>query len=210
MAKGPKKQDYAASEAETTNAQIGRSEYENFKSKFAPLLKIRAAESQTDAVKTTLRGRSNANVMQSLSKTSLPAAESTTAAGDMADALTGELSKANVTAREYNNKVGLGVLSRGRQQAAAAQEGLAAAGRIGASTALARAQAKQDVAQAKVNAVTQIGAAVVGQGFENTSQTGGFFTPGIQQPGTTPDGKPIYKSAQGIGGYFNAGLSRNF
>ena len=60
MGKGPNKKDYAASEAEQVNAQIGRSEYERFKTKFAPLLKARAAESQTDAVKTTLRGRAQA------------------------------------------------------------------------------------------------------------------------------------------------------
>lgn len=215
MGKGPNKKDYAASEAEQVNAQIGRSEYERFKTKFAPLLKARAAESQTDAVKTTLRGRAQADTMQALSKPSLAMAESPTAAGDMAEATTGQLSKANATAREYNNNVGLGVLGRARQQSATAQEGLSTAARLGASEALTKAQAKQDVAQAKLNAAVQIGSTMFSQGMENLSQkrpdgTSGFFSPGIQQPGTNPDGSPIYKSAQGIGQYFQAGSSRNF
>lgn len=208
MSKSPKPEGPSA--AETASAQIAKSRYNDFKTKYAPLLKLRAAESQTDAVKTSLRGRAQADTMQALSKPSLAVAESPTAAGDMAEAVTGQLSKANTKAREYNNQVGLSVLARGNQQAATAQEGLATASRLSTSSALAKAQAKQDVATAKWNAVAEIGSKVIGQGMENYSQTGGFFTPGVQQPGTTPDGKPIYKSAQGPLGYLNAGISRNF
>ena len=215
MGKGPSKKDYAPSAAETASAQIAQSRYNDFKTKYAPLLKIRAAESQTDAVKTSLRGRAQADTMQALSKPSLAVAESPTAAGDMAEATTGQLSKANTKAREYNNQVGLSVLSRANQQAATAQEGLATASRLSTSSALAKAQAKQDVATAKWNAAAEIGSKIVGQGMENLSQkrpdgTSNFFSPGIQQPGTNPDGTPIYKSAQGVLGYLNAGISRNF
>lgn len=208
MAKGPSSKDYAPSEAENVNAQIGQSEYSKFKEKYAPILKLRAAESQTDAVKTNLRGRAQADTMRALSKPSLAVAESTTAAGDMAEATTGQLSKANTTAREYNNKVGLSVLARGRQQAAAAQEGLSTVARLSASEALTRAQGKQEVAQAKINAAVKIGSSFVAGGMENLSQTGDWFTPGIQNPGTD-GGKPTYRKPQGLGEYFGAFTNRN-
>lgn len=209
MGKGPNKKDYAASEAEQVNAQIGRSEYERFKTKFAPLLKARAAESQTDAVKTTLRGRAQADTMQALSKPSLAMAESPTAAGDMAEATTGQLSKANATAREYNNNVGLGVLGRARQQSATAQEGLSTAARLGASEALTKAQAKQDVAQAKFNAAAQIGSSFVAGGMENMSQTGNWFTPGVQTGSDPITGKPTYRAPTSLGEMGGAFMQRN-
>lgn len=208
MAKGPSSKDYQASEAEKASAQIAQSDYERFKTKYAPILKQRAVESQTGAVKTALRGRANADTMQALSKPSLAVAESPTAAGDMAEATTGQLSKANETARSYQNKVGLSVLARGRQQAATAQEGLSTVSRLATSSALAKAQAKQDVAQAKINAAVQIGSAVARTGFENQSQTGNFWQPGNLNIEKSADGKPFYDPAASWEDRLSAGLGR--
>lgn len=215
MSKSPKKSDYKASASEVANAEIGQKEYARFREKYAPLLKIRAEKSQSDDSKTNLRGRANADVMQTLSKPSIMAAESTTAAGDMAEAVTGQLGKANTSARAYQNDVGADTLAKARQQAGRAQQGLSEVARLSTSTALAKAQAKQDVAQSKWNAAFQIGTAAVGQGIENYAQTGNAFTPGVVDTtkgtnGVNDDGSVNYRSARDIGEFFGAGTKRNF
>lgn len=216
MAKGVSSKDYQASEAEKTSAGIAQSEYQRFKTTYAPLLKKRAEDTQTDAIKTSLRGRANADTMQALtSKLSLDKVESPSASGDVAQAYTGQLGEADKIAREYQNNQGVDILGRARQQAGTAQEGLAQLSRLGTSSALARAQAKAEVAQSKWNAAAQIGSTVIGQGMENLSQKDAngksdFWTPGVQQPGTTPDGKPIYKPAASWEQRLEAGLGRSF
>lgn len=196
MGKSPKAKDYAPTEAEKTNTEIAVSRYNDFKTKYAPLLKKRAAESQTDAVKTTLRGRASADVMQAISKPSLQATQTPEAAGNMAEAVTGQLAEANRTARKYQNDVGVNVLARGNQQAATTQEGLSTVSRLATSAALQKAQDKQEVAQAKWNAIAKIGSAVVRKGSENYSQTGDFWTPGNLNIEKSADGKPAYDAAK--------------
>lgn len=215
MSKSPKQSDYKASASEVANAEIGQKEYARFREKYAPLLKIRAETSQSDDIKHSLRGRANADVMQTLSKPSIVAAESTTAAGDMAEAVTGQLGQANKSARAYQNDMGADTLAKARQQAGRAQQGLSEVARLSTSAALAKAQAKQDVAQSKWNAAFQIGTAAVGQGIENYAQTGNAFTPGVVDTtqgtnGVMEDGSVKYRSALNIGEYWGAGTMRNF
>lgn len=210
MGKGPKKSDYAASGIEKAAVQVATSQYQDWRTKFHPLLKKRSVDSQTDATKVAVRRIGNANTMQKLTKVSYPAAQSTTIAGDTAEALTGQLSEANKAARNHQNEVGVDILGKARGLAGTASEGLAQAARLSTSSALAKAQAKQEVQQAKINAVTSMLTTGVGQGIENYSQTGKIFTPGIATTEMDPNrpGVPIYKDAQGIGDYWYAGSKR--
>lgn len=212
MAKGPSKKDYAASSDEQANAVIAQSEYRRFKTRYQPLLVKRMEQSQTDDLKTNLRGRANADVQQALSRPNLAVVENPTAAGDMAEARMGQLAEADKVAAKYKNDVGASVLARGRQQAAVAQQGLSEVSRLGTSAALAKAQAKADVAQAKWNAVAQIGSAFTAQGLENYSQTKDVFTPGRIDPKATSDanGVPQYKAATSWDDRLSIGLRRNF
>lgn len=208
MGKGTSSADYKASPAELANASVAQSEYHKFKENFAPLLKKRAVDTQTDAIKTTLRGRANADTMQTLAKApSLPAAEAPDTAGNIADGLTGQLGEANKVARTYQNDMGADTLAKGRRQVGYAQEGLAHVSRLGTSSALARAQAKDAVAQAKYNAIAEIGSAYVGTGMENISQGQDWHTPG-ELTGVSDTGKPIYSPAASWDKRLQLGLGR--
>jgi hypothetical protein len=209
MGKGTSSADYKASPAELANAQVAQSEYQKFKTSYAPLLKKRAVDTQTDAIKTTLRGRANADTMQTLTKTSLPAAEDPNTAGNVADGLTGQLGEANQVARTYQNNMGADTLAKARRQTGYAQEGLAQVSRLGTSAALARAQAKDAVAQAKWNAIAEVGSAYVGEGLENLSETGDWHTPGVLI-GADEQGKPIYRKSESLRESFQIGTGRNF
>jgi hypothetical protein len=210
MGKGTNKEDYKASPAELENARVAQSEYQKFKTSYAPLLKKRAIDTQTDDIKTTLRGRANADAMQTLTKTSLPAAEAPATAGIVAEGLTGQLGEANEVARTYQNDMGADTLAKGRRQVGYAQEGLAHVSRLGTSAALARAQAKDAVAQAKWNAVADIGSAYVGQGMENISETPGSWHAPSALIGADDNGKPIYRKSDSLRESFQIGTGRNF
>lgn len=178
MGSKPKQQDYKPSEAEKASASVAMAEYQNFKKKYDPLLQEMRDKSRTEDVTTTLRGRANADTMQALtSQPSYQATQSNTSAGDMAQAYQGQLGIANTSGKDIQNKMQTSVLGTARGQAADAQTGMAQASRLGTSQALTRAKANQDVAQAKMNAATKIGTAVVGEGLKNKEGGGTFFTP---------------------------------
>ncbi len=190
MASKPKASDYKASDAEKASASVAMAEYQYFKEKYDPLLQQMRDKSLTEDVQSGLRGRANADVMQALSAPSYEAATSSTAAGDTAQALTGQLGAANVAAKQVQNTMQSNVLGTARGQAADAQSGMAQASRLATSSALERARANQMVAQAKQAAVAQVGSTLVAQGLDNMSTSseavdaatgqptrGSFFTP---------------------------------
>ncbi len=183
MASKPKAADYKPSEAEKASASVAMAEYQYFKEKYDPLLQQMRDKSLTEDVQSGLRGRANADVMQALSSPSYQAASSPTAAGDMAQALTGQLNAANTAATQVQNTMQTGVLGTARGQAADAQSGMAQASRLATSSALEKARANQQVAQAKQAAVAQIGSTVVAQGIENRASGGTFFTPNDPKTG---------------------------
>jgi hypothetical protein len=90
----------------------------------------------------------------------------------MAQAYQGQLGVANTNAKNVQNQMRTNVLGTARGQAADAQTGMAQASRLGTSQALARAQAKQQVASAKFNAAGQIAGAFLMQGAENMKTKG--------------------------------------
>ncbi len=177
MASKPKAADYKPSEAEKASASVSMAESRYFKEKYDPLLQQMRDKSLTEDIQSGLRGRANADVMQALSAPSYEAASSPTAAGDMAQALTDQLGAANVAAKQVQNTMQSGVLGTARGQVADAQSGMAQASRLATSSALEKARANQQVAQAKVAAAAQIGSSLVAQGLENKASGGSFFTP---------------------------------
>ncbi|WP_291812673.1 hypothetical protein [Limnobacter sp.] len=180
MSKKPKAQNYKPTEADKANASVALAEYRRFKEKYDPLLQQMRDESRTEDMTSTLRARSNADTMQALtSEPSYGMTQQVTAGSDMAQALQGQLGQATAAGKDIQNKMQTNVLGTARGQAADAQRGMAAASRLATSEALTRAKAKQDVAQAKLNAATQVGTALIAQGGKNMKGGGTFFTPSI-------------------------------
>ena len=217
MAKGVSAKNYQASEAEKANAEVGMSEYQRFKQAYAPVLKNQMVRTQTDDASKVARRTANADAMQATTKDlSLGKVENPNYPGAVADVVTGQLGVANKAARQYQNEQGANVLARARQQVGTAQEGMSMLSRLGTSEALTRARAKEEVAQAKINAATQIGSTLVSTGMENLSQKdingkSSFWAPGIlDEKATSPDGKPVYKTAASWEDRLSAGLGRSF
>lgn len=217
MAKGVSAKNYKASEAEKVNAEVGMSQYQRFRNTYNPLIKRHIERTQTDDASKVARRTANADAMQASTKgLTLGKVESTDYPGAVGDVLTGQLGVANKAARGYQNEQGVDALARSRQQVAMAQSGMEQLGRLGASEALARARAKEQVNQAKFDAAMQIGTTLVGQGMENLSQKdaagkSSFWSPGIlDTTAQSPTGKPVYKTAASWEERVGAGLGRNF
>lgn len=184
MSKKPKAQNYKPSEADKVNASVAMAEYNFFKRNYDPLLQTMRDESRSDDATKTLRARSNADTMQALtSDMSLQESQRIDAGSDMAQAVQGQLGQATATGKNIQNQMQTNVLGTARGQAADAQKGMAAASRLGTSEALARAKAKQDVAQAKFGAMGSIAGGVMAGGLQNMQtrgpdgEKGGFFSP---------------------------------
>jgi hypothetical protein len=161
MSSKPKKADYQPSASDKTSASVAMAEYEYFKQQYDPLLRQMRDKSMTEDVASGLRGRANADVMQALSGPDYQAAARGTGGGDMAQALQGQTTLANVGALDVQNKMRTNVLGTARGQAADAQTGLAEAARLSTSEALTRAKANQAVAQAKFGAAGQLAGSVL-------------------------------------------------
>jgi len=184
MSKKPKAQDYKPSESDKASASVAMAEYQFFKQKYDPLLQQMRDKSLSDDTTRTLRARAGADTMQAL--TSEPTFQQTQnigSAGDLAQAYTGQLGLASEQGKKIQNQAQTNVLGISRKQAADAQSGMAQASRLDTSQALARAQAKQDVAQAKFNAAVKLGTTFAGQGMKNLASgpAGTFFTPQVAE-----------------------------
>lgn len=185
MSKKPKAQDYKPSEADKASASVALAEYNRFKQKYDPLLQQMRDQSLTEDTTSTLRARGNADAMQALtSQPNFQQTQNVGAAGDMAKALQGQMAQATQAGKSMQNEAQASILGAARGQAATAQQGMATAARLGTSEALARAKAKQDVANAKYGMLGQMAGATIGSGLQNmqTSSadgktTGSFFQP---------------------------------
>ena len=182
MGSSPKQSDYQPSEGDKANAAVAQAEYNFFKEQYDPLLQQMRDKSMTEDQSRVLRGRANADTMQALTgETSLQGSQTVGAAGDMSQALQGQLGIAGRSGLDIQNKMRTSVLGTARGQAADAQTGMAQASRLETSTALARAKANQEVAQSKLNAAVKVGTTFVGQGIKNKRETEEFFKPGVGQ-----------------------------
>lgn len=211
MSSKPKKQ--GPSQADKASASVAMAEYSRFKQKYDPLLRQMRDESLTEDTTSTLRARSNADTMQALTNDmSLQGSQRVDAGSDMAQAVQGQLGQATKAGKQIQNRMQTNVLGVARGQAGDAQRGMSQAARLSTSEALARAKAKQDVAQAKINAGAQIGSALVAQGGKNLAGGGTFFTPNIggQLPtdglGNVVAGPPTRRLASGFGERAQAGV----
>ena len=132
-------------------------------------------KSMTDDYKTTLRSRANADTQQALAGGGFRETSRADAAGERAAAIQGQLGQATTQAKGIENRMKTGVLGTARRQAAEATTGLARASRLGASEALTKAKAAQDVSAAKYKAGGQLlGATVMGANNKGMFGDGAF------------------------------------
>jgi|SaaInl5LU_22_DNA_1037371.scaffolds.fasta_scaffold53683_2 hypothetical protein len=193
MSSKPKKADYQPSEAEKASAAVAMAEQRYFKEKYDPLLQQVRDQSRSDDRQKTLRGRANADTMQTLAGgANYDAAASGRSGGDMAQAYQGQMAQANTAAKDIQNKQQLGVLGTARGQAADAQSGMAQAASMGASQALSRAAANQQVREAKTAALGQIGTSLIMQGAKNMSTKAPVMDEGVQR--LDAEGNPMFTS----------------
>ena len=161
MGCGPKKSDYKASPAEQASAAVGMAEKKFFNAQYGPLLRKMRDKAGSDDNKNNLRARANADTMQAL--TSQPNAQGVLrgddSAGGVATGLLGQLGVADKSGLRLQNTMATGVLGTARGQAANAQTGMAKAANLETSALLQRAKDKQNVANAKFNAVGQLAGA---------------------------------------------------
>ena len=174
MGSKPKKQEYEPSDAEKASAAVAMAEHKYFKEKYDPLLQKMRDKSKTDDSADVLRGRANADTMQTLAgKASYDQATRPSGGGDMAQAYQGQLGRADKAGLQIKNNMQLGVLGTARGQAADAQTGMAAAADMGASQQLTRAAAKQQVRAARNKMTGQLVGSALVQGLDNMSTHGG-------------------------------------
>ena len=165
MGSKPKQQDYEASDAEKASASVAMEEYNYFKQNYDPLLGKMRDQSMTEDVSTGLRGRFNADTMQALTtQPTYAQTQSTTATGDTAQAIQGQLGLANTRATDVQNRMRTNVLGTARGQQADSATGMAQASRLATSEALERARANQQVATAKTDAVGRLAGAALTAG----------------------------------------------
>lgn len=159
MGSKPKKQEYQATAAEKASASVAKANYDFFKQNYAPLLREMRDQSQSDDNRRALRGRANADTMQALtSQPTFQQAQNVSGAGELSQALGGQLGVADASAKNIQNKASSNVLGIARGQAADAQSGMAQASRLATSEALNRARANQQVRGARNAAIAEVAA----------------------------------------------------
>ena len=184
MGSKPKQKDYEPSAAEKASAAVAMAENKYFKEKYDPLLQKMRDASKTDDSADVLRGRANADTMQTLAgNASYDRAARGASGGAEAQAYQAQLAAADKTGLDIKNNMQLGVLGTARGQAADAQTGMGAAANMGASRVLTKAKAAQTKREAKTAALGQVATSLVLQGGKNM-QSGGKVK--MQADGKTP------------------------
>lgn len=180
MSSKPKSADYQPGEDAKAAASVALAEYNRFKTKFDPLLREMRDRDVSDEVGSIVRGRANADAMQTLTdpeNLSLQSLGNADIEGAVGEGLTGNLQQATEQVQTAENEQDLGVLSAARGQAATAQSGLSQAARLESNERLQEARRKQSSAQTLIDAGVKLGTAVLGSGIRNKMGGGDFFTP---------------------------------
>ena len=150
MGSKPKPQQYQPSEVEKTQARIAKADQEFFEQTYDPLLVKMRDDSLKQDTRSTLRGRAQADTMQTL--TGQPLAPGVNSAVDnaanMASGAIGQMLSANVAAKNVKDQEKMNVLGIARGQAADAGSALAQASKLEPSERLARAAEKQTIRRA--------------------------------------------------------------
>lgn len=184
MSKSSKPKKAEATASEKTNAAVASAEYTYFKEKYDPLLQQMRDQSMTQDTKSTLRGRANADTMQTLTKDlSYQQTQNVQNAGSLATGYQGQLGAANKASKSIDNQAQSNVLGTARGQAADAQSGMAEASRMAAVESLKKAEAKQATSAAKWKAASSLAGSFALQGMANkgSGEGGSFFTPASQK-----------------------------
>lgn len=193
MGSKPKEKDYQPSAAEKASAAVAMAENKYFKEKYDPLLQKMRDASKTDDSADVLRGRANADTMQTLAgSASYDRAASGASGGAEAQAYQAQLAQADKAGLQIKNNMQLGVLGTARGQAADAQTGMGAAGNMGASRVLTQAKAKQMKREAATAALGQVATSLVMQGAKNM-KTGGGPELDVDKNPVMKDGKQVMK-----------------
>ena len=164
MGSKPKKSEYQATDEEKAAAAVAKANYDFFKANYAPLLREMRDQSRSEDNRRALRGRASADTMQALtSQPTFQQTQNVSRAGDLSQALGGQLGVANASAKQIQNQMATNVLGTARGQAADAQSGMAQASRLATSEALNRARARQQERSARTSAAAQIAGATAYQ-----------------------------------------------
>ena len=204
MASKPKQQDYKPSEADKASASVAMAEYKFFKQHYDPLLQQMRDKSMTEDVSATLRGRANADTMQATSPSGYRSTQLSDLPSDVGAALQGQLQQASAAGKQIENTMQTNVLGTASGQKADAQTGMAVAGRLGTSEALARAQAKRTERDALYGAGAQLITSAALQGYDNMQTSGTAYN----KKGEAKEGKggfftPVNKYGQPVQGFKN-------
>lgn len=158
MGSGPKAADYQPGETEKIQSAIAKADQDYFERTYDPLLREMRDEARSSNRQQTLRGRAQADTMQTL--TGQPLAPGITSAVDnaanMASGAIGQMLSANVAAKNVKDQEKVNVLGIARGQAADAGSALAQASKLETSERLARAAEKQTVRRANKAAIGNI------------------------------------------------------
>jgi len=189
MGDSPNREDYKPSAAEKASAAVAMAEHKYFKQKYDPLLQKMRDASKTDDSADVLRGRANADTMQTLAgNASYDRAATAASGGAEAQAYQAQLAQADKAGLDIKNKMQLDVLGTSREQAADGATGMTEAGNLGASKVLSQAKAKQDVRLAKMGALGEMATSLVIQGAKNMKTGGKVKTQADGTPMTDKDG----------------------
>jgi hypothetical protein len=185
MSSKPKKSEYQPSAAEKASAAVAMAENKYFKEKYDPLLRKMRDTSKTDDSADVLRGRANADTMQTLAgNASYDRAANAASGGAEAQAYQAQLGQADKAGLQVKNNMQLGVLGTARKQAADATTGMTSAANMGASRVLTQAAAQQQKRSAKAGAAAQIGSSLIMQGAKNMQTKAPIMT-------KDPEGKAV-------------------
>ena len=130
MGSKPKKSEYQATDEEKASAAVAKANYDFFKANYAPLLREMRDQSRSEDNRRALRGRASADTMQALtSQPTFQQTQNVSRAGDLSQALGGQLGVANASAKQIQHQMATNDLGTARGQAADAQSGMAQASR---------------------------------------------------------------------------------
>ena len=143
MGSRPKPQQYQPSEVEKTQARIAQEDQDYFEQTYDPLLLKMRDDSLKQDTRGTLRGRAQADTMQSLTggPLTLSTVSGVDTSANRALGAVGNILNANVVAGDVKANQQVGVLATARGQAADAGSGLAKAAKLARSEDLNRATA---------------------------------------------------------------------
>ncbi len=157
MSSKPKRQDYAASKAEKTQAGVALAEYNRFKKTYDPVLKEWRDEAKRDYAP-MLRGRAGADVAQATTgqMPGLSAVESVSGAADRASLGTSAMLQGTLQAKDISTNMASDVLAASRGQQAQTMSGLSVAARLGAKGVIEESRNRMMVSGAQMGALGEM------------------------------------------------------